>query len=1566
MPRTALLVFLLLGLGGPAHAEEGGALGVYLRGPDRMVPGTTAAIRLGTHLATAPETSRAVDGVALEVALVAGGRREIVWRGTSARGGTAEARFVVPSWPAGAAAVVVVGRLGQKQREAEQTFELTATSRLLLSSDKPLYQPGQTIHLRGLGLRSQDGRPLAGGEVTFELYDAKDNRLYRSDARLSAYGVATVDFALASELTLGDYEARLVRGEEHTTLALRVERYALPRIDAKVTPDRSYYRAGERARLTIDARYFFGKPVAGGAVTLRLEQQGAAVARLKGRTDADGRVVLDADLPRQLGEELVTLELRGEIVDAAGFRQRIARSLTVAREALVVEVVPEAGTLRPGLGQRIWVVAARPDGTPAANAEVIVSLQGGKPLTARTDALGVAEVETVPPPPVGSRGCVESSVTVALAGERRQSQRCLAVTREPILVRTDRAIHDTTTPLAVEVSARGASSVWVDVIKDDQVIDGASVTLTAGRGRVSFPIAAHLGGTLVVHARAVGEDGRPGPSDSRLVYVAPPSSLRVTLSPGTYRPGERASLRLRVVDGKSGEAVRASVGIAIVDRAVLSLRAERAGSTRVLLTLGERAARAGDRLTARPGGLALADLVETLELDAARQRAAAILLAGSAPARTGFESDPWGDRETAWSEQETRLAQATEAWVTQNLAAERVDGAWMWRRDLVARMVETRALAAADARDPWDRPISAEIAVERAGLPAFDEWAEADLGRKLSAIYRSMRGAGELSRAALEARVRAGKLARHVLRDAWGTELDVVAAPRTRSLLGVRSARVVASAGPDQRFGTADDLYPYYLEGATRCGLPPLDAATRDSAFGRLHGAVGCAYGYGSGIGGGGVGGGRVFGSVGTGRGQGGETPIRRDFPETMLWLEAETDARGEAVVAAAMADSITTWRLSADAIAADGRLGAASTDLRVFQDFFVDVDLPSALTQGDELSVPIAVHNYLPTAQRVELRVEPAAWFTLTGPAAQTLELPPSSVRPAHVRIKASALGAQRLLVRANGTRASDAVERETYVHPDGVEQSVGFQASLAPSTTRHALDIPAQAIAGTQSAQLKIFPTTATHALEGLDAILKMPSGCFEQTSSTTYPNLLVLDYLRRSPRADRAVQKRAEEYVKLGYQRLLSFEVKGGGFSWFGSAPANQVLTAYGVEEFFDMKRVFPVDPKVIDRTQRWLVSRQDKDGGWRLDAEDIADGVTNGLAGDRLRITAYIGRILARTGGDPAAVERARGFVRRGLARDAITDPYTLALAVELLGPRDRMTRDLVARLWRARRDDKGAVSFVAAGKTPTRGNGASGRMETTAVVALALMGSGALDLQVEPLVASLLAGKDQLGTWHSTQATIRSLQALLRYAEGAGRRGLGEVTVLVDGRAAGRVRLEPTTEGFEVVDLPAAASIGRHDVELRFAGTGKLSYQLVSRWYAPRMAQPTGDAIAVTTRVDRATLAVGETVTANVRVESRDGAPLDMLMVTAGVPPGFDPDAEDLERLVKEGVIAKVEQRPREVVFYLTGLGGGKALTLPLRLTSRFPLAVQMPAATAWEYYQPERRGAGSPVVLAVR
>src|ERR1051325_1060821 len=191
-----------------------------------------------------------------------------------------------------------------------------------------------------------------------------------------------------------------------------------------------------------------------------------------------------------------------------------------------------------------------------------------------------------------------------------------------------------------------------------------------------------------------------------------------------------------------------------------------------------------------------------------------------------------------------------------------------------------------------------------------------------------------------------------------------------------------------------------------------------------------------------------------------------------------------------------------------------------------------------------------------------------------------------------------------------------------------------------------------------VRLYPGPLSQVIEGMDAILRMPGGCFEQTSSRTYPNILALDYMKRTKKLTPEVRAKAEGYIANGYQRLVTFEVPGGGFSWFGNAPANKILTGYGLMEFSDMSKVYEVDRRVIERTQQWLAAQQQPDGSWKPDTQFINEGATNRYNSDVLRISAYIAWALENTGYQGSAVDKARQFIGGHL--NGKLDTYTLAV------------------------------------------------------------------------------------------------------------------------------------------------------------------------------------------------------------------------------------------------------------------------------------------------------------------
>src|SRR5439155_15632692 len=208
--------------------------------------------------------------------------------------------------------------------------------------------------------------------------------------------------------------------------------------------------------------------------------------------------------------------------------------------------------------------------------------------------------------------------------------------------------------------------------------------------------------------------------------------------------------------------------------------------------------------------------------------------------------------------------------------------------------------------------------------------------------------------------------------------------------------------------------------------------------------------------------------------------------------------------------------------------------------------------------------------------------------------------------------------------------------------EQTVAFNGRLETSI-EHAITFPPDAIPDAGKIFVRLYPGPMSQVVEGMDAILRMPYGCFEQTSSATYPNVLALDYMKRTKKLTPEVHAKAEGFIANGYQRLLTFEVAGGGFSWFGQAPANKILTAYGLMEFSDMAKVYDVDPNLIRRTQQWLAAQQQPDGSWKPDTNFINEGATNRYNSDLLRITAYLAWSLESTGYQGPGVAKARQFI-----------------------------------------------------------------------------------------------------------------------------------------------------------------------------------------------------------------------------------------------------------------------------------------------------------------------------------
>jgi uncharacterized protein YfaS (alpha-2-macroglobulin family) len=104
-----------------------------------------------------------------------------------------------------------------------------------LTTEKPIYQPGQTIHVRAIALDRSNHEAAANRKMTFEVEDSRGNKVFKKATATDKFGVTSAEFALADEVNLGTYHLRALLGAPEAAptntaeIALNVERYVLPK-----------------------------------------------------------------------------------------------------------------------------------------------------------------------------------------------------------------------------------------------------------------------------------------------------------------------------------------------------------------------------------------------------------------------------------------------------------------------------------------------------------------------------------------------------------------------------------------------------------------------------------------------------------------------------------------------------------------------------------------------------------------------------------------------------------------------------------------------------------------------------------------------------------------------------------------------------------------------------------------------------------------------------------------------------------------------------------------------------------------------------------------------------------------------------------------------------------------------------------------------------------------------------------------------------------------------------------------------------------------------------------------
>jgi len=410
-----------------------------------------------------------------------------------------------------------------------------------------------------------------------------------------------------------------------------------------------------------------------------------------------------------------------------------------------------------------------------------------------------------------------------------------------------------------------------------------------------------------------------------------------------------------------------------------------------------------------------------------------------------------------------------------------------------------------------------------------------------------------------------------------------------------------------------------------------------------------------------------------------------------------------------------------------------------------------------------------------------------------------------------------------------------------------------------------------------------------------------------------------------------------------------------------------------EFYDMSKVYDVDPKLIARTQQWLAGQQQADGSWKPDTSFINEGATNRYNTDVLRITAYIAWSLGNTGYQGTAVEQAKQFVEKHM--NAKIDTYTLAVVASFAADygKDReFTRRAIQLLLDAR-TEKGELVWWSAEDTGVYATGESAIVETTGLAVQALLKTGEASGTTRRAMSYIASKKDAAGTWGTTQATIMALRALLLATEKGAADVQGTLEVLLNGKPAEKLVLTPKNNDllhqfvFKGIDSQSATT-----VEIQFEGKGGLAYQVVGSYFLPWDQKPAGEPLSIDVAYDRTQLAQDDIATASATVRNNLDKTAKMVMVDLGIPPGFDLLSEDLQAYqeksasLKSGHLSKFSLTATQAILYFDSFAPGDTITVKFRLRAKYPIRARTFKSRVYEYYDPEVSSVARPVQLEVR
>ena len=675
----------------------------------------------------------------------------------------------------------------------------------------------------------------------------------------------------------------------------------------------------------------------------------------------------------------------------------------------------------------------------------------------------------------------------------------------------------------------------------------------------------------------------------------------------------------------------------------------------------------------------------------------------------------------------------------------------------------------------------------------------------------------------------------------------------------------------------------------------------------------------------------------------------RTDFRNTIYWNpDVEVDRSGKKTLEFYASDDITSFRVTTEGIASDGMPGRAEKTFFTQLPFAMSTKVPVEVATEDKLSIPLTLTNNTdkPLGGVLTITAPDGLKELAQIPTVQTIM--PGKAKTIYLDYAVlDKIGYGDFTIAFKSCGLGDAFTQKIKIAPKGFPVNVSFSGQEAEKEYSFTMG---HVVPGSVQAQFTAYPNVVSDLMKGIEGILREPYGCFEQTSMSSYPNAMVLDYLQTTDSKDDKAMANASSLLDRGYKRLVTFETKDRGYEWFGSNPGHEALTAYGLMQFNDMKHVGEkVDPAMLDRTIQWLNSRKDGKGGF-LRSSEAADAF--GRANEDIT-NAYIVYALTEAGFTDLQKEFSSSYSKAVQSGD----PYQLALmacAASNLHERDKAAKALGILL--PKQDKNGSWNGLT--HSVTCSTGQSLLIETTSLGIMAIIKSdGSGNGELINAVKYLVASRNGSGSFGNTQGTILALKALTAYAKFSKKTTEdGTILVYVDGKKAGEKSYKAGDKDALVIpDLEQyLQGEGNHQVRVKYLGVKTpLPYSVALSWSTTLPVSAKECAVTLESTLSEKHARVGETVRLTTTLTNQKSSGIPSTMAIIGIPAGFTVQPWQLKELQEKKVFDYYEIKGNNIAVYYRCMAPHAVKQINLDLKAEMPGVYDAPASSAYLYYTNE-------------